>query len=147
CVHGRERRICCLGSREGRDRALRSGPASILLVPLRTKRGVEIDGPWFIMNVTVRQNSIVVDTSKLSPDIHFWREARLQGSLLGSDPFVAALKEAGNLFTQADTRISAVGWTFRTRRRKIRSFSSTLTLRLLLRSLSPQSRATGTLGQ
>ena len=55
--------------------------------------------------------------------------------------------EAGNLFTQADTRISAVGWTFRTRRRKIRSFSSTLTLRLLLRSLSSHSRATGTLGQ
>ena len=67
-------------------------------MPLRTKRGVEIDGPWFIMYVTVRQNSIVVDTSKLSPDIHFWREARFQGSLLGSDPFVAALKEAGIRF-------------------------------------------------
>jgi len=92
-------------------------------VPLRTKRGVEIEGPWFIMNVTVRQNSIVVeksrvlvnddfpdtlcsfhstsqtkdvivDHSKLSPDIHFWREARFQGSLMGSDPFVAALKKA-----------------------------------------------------
>ena len=96
-------------------------------VPLRTKRGVEIEGPWFIMNVTVRQNSIVVeksrvkvndefpdilcsfystsqtkdvvvDTSRLSPNIHFWREARFEGSLLGSDPFVTALKEVGVKF-------------------------------------------------
>ena len=96
-------------------------------VPLRTKRGVEIEGPWFIMNVTVRQNSIVVeksrvlvnddfpdtlcsfwvdsttkdvvvDTSKLSPDINFWREARFRRSLMGSDPFVAAIKEAGIRF-------------------------------------------------
>lgn len=96
-------------------------------VPLRTKRGIEIEGPWFIMNVTVRQDSIVmeksrvqtstrrpdklnsfwvnsttkdvvVDTSKLSPDIHFWREARFQRSLIGSDAFVAALKEAGIRF-------------------------------------------------
>jgi hypothetical protein len=96
-------------------------------VPLRTKRGIEIEGPWFIMNVTVRQNSIVVeksrvkvndnfpdtlcsfystsqtkdvvvDTSRLSPDIHFWREARFRGSLLGSGVFVAALKEAGVKF-------------------------------------------------
>ena len=92
-------------------------------VPLRTKRGEEIEGPWFMMNVTVRQDSIVmeksrvirserrpdklndfrvtsstkdvvVDPSRQSPDIHFWREARFQGSLLGSDDFVAALKEA-----------------------------------------------------
>jgi hypothetical protein len=96
-------------------------------VPLRTKRGIEIEGPWFIMNVTVRQNSIVVeksrvlgnddfpdtlcsfyptsktrdvvvDTSRLSPNIHFWREARFDGSLMGSDAFVAALKEAGVKF-------------------------------------------------
>jgi hypothetical protein len=96
-------------------------------VPLQTKRGVEIEGPWFIMNVTVRQSSIVVeksrvhvnddfpdtlcsfystsqtkdvivDHSKLSPDIHFWRESRFEGSLLGSDAFVAALKEAGVKF-------------------------------------------------
>ena len=96
-------------------------------VPLRTKRGIEIEGPWFIMNVTVRQDSIdieksriqrstrfpdtsnsfwvnsttkdvVVDTSRLSPDIHFWREARFDGSLMGSDAFVAALKEAGVKF-------------------------------------------------
>lgn len=96
-------------------------------VPLRTKRGVEIEGPWFIMNVTLRQSSIVVkksrvtvnpdfpdklcsfyptsdtkdvivDRGQLSPDIHFWRETRFQGSLLGSDAFVAALKEAGVKF-------------------------------------------------
>lgn len=96
-------------------------------VVLRTKRGVEIEGPWFAMNVTVRQSSIVVEKSrvhvnddfpdtlcsfystsqtkdvivahsKLSPDIHFWREARFQGSLLESDAFVAALKEAGIKF-------------------------------------------------
>ncbi|MCL1627158.1 hypothetical protein M3N55_00295 [Roseibaca sp. V10] len=96
-------------------------------VPLRTKRGVEIEGPWFIMNVTVRQNSIVVeksrvqmstrrpdklnsfwvnsttkdvvvDTSCLAPDIHFWRESRFSGSLMGSDAFVAALKKAGVKF-------------------------------------------------
>jgi hypothetical protein len=96
-------------------------------VPLRTKRGVEVEGPWFIMNVSVRQDSIVmeksrvkkskrrpdmlnsfwvgstakdviVDTSKLSPDIHFWREARFQRSLLGSDALVAVLKEAGIRF-------------------------------------------------
>ena len=96
-------------------------------VPLRTKRGVEIEGPRIIMNVTVRQNSIVVeksrvhvnddfpdtlcalyptsqtkdvvvDTSKLSPNIHSWREARFEGSLLGSDAFVAALKARGARF-------------------------------------------------
>lgn len=73
-------------------------------LPLRTKRGVEIEGPWCIMNVTLRQSSLVVwksrvlvnddvpdthcsfystshtkdivaDTSRLSPAIHFWREA------------------------------------------------------------------------
>lgn len=92
-------------------------------VLLRTKRGIEITGPWLIMNVTVRQSSIdiarsrvqtstrrpdklnsfwvnstsrdvVVDTSKLSADIHFWRESAFQGSLLGSDALVSALKEA-----------------------------------------------------
>ncbi|CTQ33403.1 imm11 family protein [Jannaschia rubra] len=96
-------------------------------VPLRTKRGVEIEGPWFIVNVTVRQSSIVVeksrvlanddfpdtlcsfwvnsttkdvvvDTKRLFPDIHFWREARFEGSRLGSDASVAALKEAGVKF-------------------------------------------------
>ena len=96
-------------------------------VPLRTKRRVEIEGPWFIMNVTVQQDSIdleksrvqkstrwpdklnsfwvnsttkdvVVDTARLSPDIHFWRETRFEGSLLGSDAFVAALNEAGVKF-------------------------------------------------
>ena len=96
-------------------------------VRLVTKRGVEIEGPWFMMNVTVRQNSIlveksfvavnpnfpdtncsfyadsgtkdvIVDSSRLSPDIHFWREARFQGSLMGSDAFVAALKAAGIRF-------------------------------------------------
>ncbi|WP_281824721.1 imm11 family protein [Jannaschia rubra] len=96
-------------------------------VPLRTERGVGIEGPWFIVNVTVRQSSIVVeksrvlanddfpdtlcpfyptsqtkdvvvDHSKLSPHIHFSREARFQGSLLGSDAPVAALNEAGIRF-------------------------------------------------
>ncbi len=94
---------------------------------LRTKRGVEIDGPWFAMNVNVRQDSIVVERSRvlvnpnrpdrlcsfysdsktqdvvldaprLSPDIHFWRESRFQGSLMGSDALVAALKAAGLKF-------------------------------------------------
>jgi len=41
---------------------------------------------------------VVVDTSKLSPDINFWREARFRRSLMGSDPFVAAIKEAGIRF-------------------------------------------------
>lgn len=99
-------------------------------VLLVTKRGVEIEGPWFIMNVIVRQNSIVVeksrvlvnprapdrlcsffsssktedvivDPSKLSSDIHFWREARFMGSLMGSDSLVAALKDAGVKFFSA----------------------------------------------
>lgn len=94
---------------------------------LRTKSGDEIEGPWFAMNVTVRQDSIVVERSnvyvstrapdrlcsinsrskpedivvqseRLSPDIHFWREARFQGSLLGSDAFVSALKAEGVRF-------------------------------------------------
>jgi hypothetical protein len=108
-------------------------------VPLRTKRGIEIEGPWFIMNVTVRQDSIVVeksrvqmstrrpdklnsfwvnsttkdvvvDTSRLSPNIHFWREARFQGSLLGSGDFVAALKDAGIKFfpSYAATDLSTI---------------------------------------
>ena len=96
-------------------------------VRLLTRKGVEIEGPWFTMNVTQRQNSIVVekshvhvnpnfpdtlcsfipysetrhvvvDSSRLSPDIHFWREARFDGSLMGSDAFVAALKAAGIRF-------------------------------------------------
>ncbi|MGD9295610.1 MAG: hypothetical protein PVI41_12075 [Roseobacter sp.] len=109
-------------------------------VPLRTKRGIEIEGPWFIMNVTVRQDSIVmeksrvqkstrrpdklnsfwvnsttkdvvVDHSRLSPDIHFWREARFQGSFLGSDSFVRALKEAGIRFfpSYPATDLSTIG--------------------------------------
>ncbi|MEM8824920.1 MAG: DUF1629 domain-containing protein, partial [Pseudomonadota bacterium] len=32
---------------------------------LRTKRGVEIEGPWFAMNVTVRQSSVVVEKSRV----------------------------------------------------------------------------------
>ncbi len=94
---------------------------------LRTKRKVEIVGPWFAMNVTVRQNSIVVekshvlvskkypdklcsffcdtrpggfivDAARLSPSIHFWREARFEGSLLGSYALVDALKAGGLKF-------------------------------------------------
>ena len=116
-------------SERAKDVIERFDPDLHQFFPLRlcTKRGVEIEGPWFAMNVTVRQDSIdleksrvqkstrrpdklnsfwvnsttkdvLVDTSKLSPEIHFWREARFQGSLLGSDAFAAALKEAGVKF-------------------------------------------------
>ncbi|MEM8692512.1 MAG: DUF1629 domain-containing protein [Pseudomonadota bacterium] len=91
---------------------------------IRTKRGVVIEGPWFAMNVTERQNSIVIEQSRVlvnkrAPDrlcsflwdfkhvtvdpsklsgIHFWREARFRGSLLGSDALLKELKDAGVKF-------------------------------------------------
>lgn len=92
---------------------------------LETKRGVEIQGPWFAMNVTVHQESIVmdrrssisyseqnpkklnyvryerklvmVDPSKQS-GVHLWREERFIGSFLCSDSLMAAFKEAGIKF-------------------------------------------------
>lgn len=91
-------------------------------ITVHTKRGIEIDGPWFGMNVTVRQDSIqfipgsgirrseefpdklnkisyeekdvTVDPSKLGA-VNLWREQRFIGSLLASDALIAAFKEAG----------------------------------------------------
>lgn len=87
---------------------------------ITTKRGLDIAGPWFAMNVTAKQDSIdlnhstifmserapdrlndisyeakwvTVDASKQS-GIHLWREKRFKMSLLGSDALVDALKAA-----------------------------------------------------
>lgn len=86
---------------------------------IETKRGKRVEGPWFAMNVTARQDSVVmehssVSVSKPSPDthcsfyhdgedrvtvdpdrqsgLHLWREQRFIGSLLGSDTLMAELK-------------------------------------------------------
>ena len=89
-------------------------------ISIRTKRGVETEGPWFAMNVTARQDSVVLERSlyipsKDRPDklnlfydaattkdivvdparqtgLHLWRETRFIKSLLGSDELVAELK-------------------------------------------------------
>lgn len=86
---------------------------------IQTKRGIEIPGPWFAMNVSEHRDAIVrtkgfgtrlisqdqlgisyehkdvtVDPQKLSPDLNLWRDARVNMSLLGSDTLVAALKAA-----------------------------------------------------
>jgi len=86
---------------------------------LRSKSGAEIEGPWFSMNVTATQDSILVERSRIltnprAPDRlcsfypdtkpeyvvidserqsgwNFWREMRFQGSLLGSDTLIEAL--------------------------------------------------------
>ncbi|MEL6999592.1 MAG: DUF1629 domain-containing protein [Pseudomonadota bacterium] len=89
-------------------------------VSFRTKRGLDIEGPWFTVNVTAKQDSIIVERSRVNinqraPDrlcsfysssttkdvvvdparqsgLHFWREARFSRSLLGSDTLVKELK-------------------------------------------------------
>ncbi|CUH76198.1 hypothetical protein TRM7557_00762 [Tritonibacter multivorans] len=86
---------------------------------IETKRGKIIEGPWFAMNVTARQDSVVMEQSSVNvnkrfPDelcsffhdgedrvtvdagrqsgLHLWREQRFRGSLLGSDALMAELK-------------------------------------------------------
>ncbi|CUH76200.1 hypothetical protein TRM7557_00763 [Tritonibacter multivorans] len=86
---------------------------------IETKRGKMIEGPWFAMNVTARQDSVVMEQSSVNvnkrfPDelcsffhdgedrvtvdagrqsgLHLWREQRFRGSLLGSDALMAELK-------------------------------------------------------
>ena len=85
---------------------------------IKTKRGLDIEGPWFAMNVTAKQDSIVLgrSTTRQNPNfpetlnyvsyeakwvtvdpskqtgIHLWREQRFNMSLLGSDTLVDALK-------------------------------------------------------
>ncbi|THH38284.1 hypothetical protein E4Z66_01555 [Aliishimia ponticola] len=93
---------------------------------IQTKRGIDIPGPWFAMNVHVKQDSIVMEKSRVNksqrkPDelsrfwgdtkdgdvvvdpakqsgIHLWREARFIGSLLASDELIAAFKVQGVKF-------------------------------------------------
>ena len=104
-----------------KDAIERLNPTNHQFFPLelRTKRGVDIEGPWFAMVVTVEQDSIlvnrsrvyvsnsapdrlcdfhvdskttdvVVDPSQQSSDIHLWREKRFHGSLLCSDALADA---------------------------------------------------------
>ena len=91
---------------------------------IKTKRGLDIEGPWFAMNVTAKQDSIVLgrSTTRQNPNfpetlnyvsyeakwvtvdpakqtgMHLWREQRFNSSLLGSDTLVDALKAAGLKF-------------------------------------------------
>lgn len=91
---------------------------------IHTKRGLEVTGPWFAMNVTEQQNSIVLEKTRFfrSPSapeylhsfahehkdvtvdpsrqsgVNLWREYSFQGSLLGSDALFEALKDAGLKF-------------------------------------------------
>lgn len=87
----------------------------------QTKRGLEIEDSWFAMNVTAKQDSILVEYSRVNvnpraPDrlcsfysdskygdvivdpskqkgLHFWREARFNLSLLGSDRLFHEMKK------------------------------------------------------
>lgn len=89
-------------------------------VRLETKRGVEIERPWFIMNVTERRESLVIDKSKVlihtntrsiqlslkdvtvDPSklhgINLWRETGFSDSLMGSDALIDAFKANGTRF-------------------------------------------------
>lgn len=91
---------------------------------IHTKRGLEVEGPWFAMHVTEQQDSIVkeksmvylpdgsserlhqfyydrkdvtVDVSRQS-GAHLWREYFFINSLLGSDELINALKAADMKF-------------------------------------------------
>ena len=98
----------------------RTGPRGPSIFPANhRKRGKMIEGPWFAMNVTARQDSVVMEQSSVNvnkrfPDelcsffhdgedrvtvdagrqsgLHLWREQRFRGSLLGSDALMAELK-------------------------------------------------------
>lgn len=89
-------------------------------IRIRTKRGIENEGPWFTMNVTAKQDSIMLERSRYirseyRPDLlnsfhassttkdividparqtrlHLWREKCFINSLLGSDALVVELK-------------------------------------------------------
>ncbi|WP_146681533.1 imm11 family protein [Thioclava sp. F28-4] len=93
---------------------------------LKTKRGVAINGPWFAMNVTAEQDSIVLERSRVhlsesDPErlnsffvepqdgdvvvdparqsgLNLWREKRFNMSLLGSDAFQTELEAKGIKF-------------------------------------------------
>ena len=87
---------------------------------IHTKRGLEVEGPWFAMHVTAQQESIVKERSKVYlPDgsserlhqfhyerkdvtvdpsrqsgVNLWREHYFTYSLLASDALFDALKAA-----------------------------------------------------
>lgn len=90
-------------------------------VAFQTKRGKEIEGPWFIMFVHAKQDSIVMERSRINksisaPDklnsfyssttskdivvaparqsgLNLWSEQKFRRSLLGSDELMARLDE------------------------------------------------------
>ena len=103
--------------------ALDPGVHQFFPLRIRTKRGVEIEGPWFSMVVSVKQNSVVMELSDVfvhprvperlcsfsgttdvtvdparQSGLNLWRETRFKNSLLGSDQLVADLKAAGLKF-------------------------------------------------
>lgn len=85
---------------------------------IHTKRGLEVEGPWFAMNVTEEQDSVVIEKSRaylpagsssnrlhdfiyqykdvtVDPSrVNLWREHYFMGSLLASDALFDALKAA-----------------------------------------------------
>ncbi|MEZ5752413.1 MAG: hypothetical protein R3D60_10740 [Paracoccaceae bacterium] len=92
-------------------------------VTMRTKRGVVIEGPWFVIVITARQDSIVpgyrgkfisnqlpdgryllnsmvkhgqvpIDATRLS-GLHLWREAKAVDGIFASDELIAELKANG----------------------------------------------------
>ncbi|MEP5758178.1 MAG: DUF1629 domain-containing protein [Litoreibacter sp.] len=98
----------------------------------QTKRGVIIDGPWFAVNVSAKQDSVVmeksrivrskrfpetnnmffedakdgdvtVDPARLS-NLNLWREARFTMSLLGSDTLVKEFKKQGLKFLKRPSK-------------------------------------------
>jgi len=102
--------------------ALDPGIHQFFPLSLQTKRGIEIEGPWFAMNVHAKQDSVVLEKSSYQkldhrPDelnsfylgsrtrtkdivvdparhsrLNLWREQRFVGSLLGSDELVEQIK-------------------------------------------------------
>jgi hypothetical protein len=86
---------------------------------LETKRGLDIEGPWFAMNVTEQRETIVIGDSIVNrvegmpelnsisysyrdvtvnpafqPNIHLWRERTFRRSMFASDELIGAVKAA-----------------------------------------------------
>lgn len=86
---------------------------------LETKRGLDIEGPWFAMNVTEQFETIVIKDSIVNgvggmtelnsisysyrnvtvnpacqPDVHLWRERTFFNSMFASDELIGAVKAA-----------------------------------------------------
>lgn len=101
-------------------------------IKFETKRGRDIQGPWFILVVMADQDSIVMEKSSVFtnpnfPDtlnsaesskagdlfvdpnrqsgVHLWREKRFKGHLWGSDRIVAEMESHGFKFFRSHLKV------------------------------------------